>query len=255
MGAIELDGAYNVRDLGGLPTVEDARTRDGLLYRGDSLDALTGPDQDCLFRELGVGVVIDLRSQPEVAPAAWRDTVRYYQFPLISGEKIGKEKFPDGIPAELGKLYLDNLEEGGEAVRATFGALAEHLSAGTPCVVHCAAGRDRTGVIVAVLLSLLGVTDEAIALDYSASNRNAGQVQRKLAQNPLYANGPVRAGRAPIAMPEVISVFLGLLRDTYGGAEGYAAQAGLDSALIKTLRAALLGPPPASVPAGPAPVP
>lgn len=243
MGAIELDGAYNVRDLGGLPTGDGGQTRRGLLYRGDSLDALSGHDQDLLFGQLGIGVVVDLRTRPEVAPAAWRDgPVRYFQFPLISERKMGTEPFPVGQPEDLGRLYLSNLAEGEEAVRDTLAVLAEYLAQPTPCIVHCAAGRDRTGVIMAELMSMLGVTDEAIARDYSQSNRHAAEVARRLAANPLYANGQSRTGYEAIAVPEAMRAFLRLLRERFGSAEEYALAAGLRPEQVDQLRAALIEP-------------
>ncbi|HEV2371103.1 MAG TPA: tyrosine-protein phosphatase [Streptosporangiaceae bacterium] len=243
MSAIELDGAYNVRDLGGLPTEGGSQTRYGLLYRGDSLDAISPHDQDTLFHQLGIGVVVDLRTRPEVAPAAWRDgSVQYYQFPLISERKMGTEPFPVGQPEDLGRLYMSNLEDGQEPVRATLEVLAEHLSKGTPCIVGCAAGRDRTGVIMAVLLSMLGVTDDAIAQDYSESNRHAAEVALRLASNPLYANGQPPTGYEAIAVPEAMLAFLRLLRERFSSARQFALDAGLRPEQVDQLRAALIEP-------------
>jgi protein-tyrosine phosphatase len=198
MSIIELEGAYNVRDVGGLATADGRQTRHALLYRGDSLDAITDSDQDLLFRKLKIGAVIDVRARKEIACAAWRDSaVRYYQLAVIGDENAGTSPLPVSDPPELAKVYLADLQRGAPALCEILEVLAEQLGAGIPCIVHCAAGRDRTGGIMAVLLAAIGVGDEEIARDYVLSNHHARHVERRLAENPLYANGQV-TGHGPV---------------------------------------------------------
>ena len=242
MTAVELQGAYNVRDIGGLRTDGGARTRPGLLYRGDSLDAISAADEKILFGELGIGTVIDVRTPAEVSPALWRESgVGYRQIPLIAPEFLGKQPMAQARPAELAACYLGDLQRGAAALRQILTVLAAELDRGVPCLVHCAAGRDRTGSIMAVLLAAVGVTDADIAADYLRSNQRAGHVTRRLAANPMYANGLAAAGGPVLASAETIAVLLALIRQDSGSATGFLARCGLDPAVLAALAAALLG--------------
>jgi protein tyrosine/serine phosphatase len=241
MGAIELDGAYNVRELGGLVTRDGGRTRHCVLYRGDSLDVISERDQDVLFNKLHIGAVIDVRSKQEITYAKWKGSaVLYYQLALLGDQEIGTRAFPNAAPEKLAEVYLSNLQQGISAVCATFEVLASHLGAGTPCIIHCAAGRDRTGAIVATLLAALGVRDEDIARDYVQSNVHAHHVTQRLAENPLYANGRTDDGEPVMASPETILVFLRLLRGTYGTPALFLIRSGLAATVLTQLHQALV---------------
>src|ERR1700733_6938204 len=171
MAIVELDGAYNVRDLGGLHLVNGGLTRNGVLYRSDSLDCISEHDEEILFNRLGIGAVIDLRTSAEVGNADWRDgRIKYSLCPLIAESRLGREPFPSGNPQELARVYLDNVRDGHQAVGEIFRSLHYFLSIEVPCIFCCAAGRDRTGVIAALLLSLVGVDLNDIAKDYVCSN-------------------------------------------------------------------------------------
>lgn len=241
MGVIELDGAYNVRELGGLTTAGGGQTRHRLLFRGDSLDAISARDEDLLFDQLHIGVVIDVRSKQEIAFAKWKESaVRYYQIPLADDDDVGKQPYGNNTPEELAKACLGSLQQGSSAVRATFDVLAASLSAEIPCMVHCAAGRDRTGAIIAVLLAALGVSDNDIALDYVESNRHAHRVAQRLAENPLYANGQAADGKPALASADTILRLLALLRARYGTPADFLLESGLAPAALAQLRTALV---------------
>jgi len=217
MTAVELQGAYNVRDLGGLRTSDGRRTRHGLVYRGDSLDHLTGSDTELLFSKLGIGAVIDLRTKEETDMAGERYPVPGYRYSILAEGRLGREPFPSDDPEELAKVYLSNLDHGRAAAVAAIEIVAHYLSADVPSLFHCAAGRDRTGIISAILLGLVNVTDEQIAADYVASNRHARLVTRKLATNPLYSDSGARGREVILLKPETIGEFLRLLREKFGG--------------------------------------
>jgi len=244
MTAVELQGAYNVRDVGGLRADGGGWTRPGLLYRGDSLDALSAADEKVLFGELGIGTVIDVRTPAEVSPAPWRESgVGYRQIPLIAPEFLGKQPMAQAAPPQLAAAYLSDLQRGAGALREICAVLAAELERGVPCLVHCAAGRDRTGAIMAVLLSAIGVTDAEVAADYTRSNRHAGHVTQRLAANPMYANGLSASGDPVLAEPETITVLLSLIRQASGSPVRFLAACGVDRALLARLAAALVGPP------------
>ena len=240
MSVIDLDGAYNVREVGGLATLDGGRTRHRLLYRGDSLDAISARDADLLFNKLGIGAVIDVRSKPEIAYAKWRDAVDYHHLPLIEEGSIGKQPFPSAIPTELAKAYLSDLQEGRSQLRAIAEVLAGHLSSARPCIVHCAAGRDRTGAIFAVLLAAVGVRDEDIAADYAQSNRSARHVAQRLAANPLYANGQTAAREPVMASVDTIAGLLALLRRSYQTPARFLLGSGLAATVLTRLEKALV---------------
>jgi protein-tyrosine phosphatase len=247
MRAIELDGAHNVRELGGLVTRDDGWTRHCVLYRGDSLDAISERDEDLLFNKLHIGAVIDVRSDQEITYAKWKDSaVRYHRLSLLGDQAIGRQAFPNAAPEKLAKVYLSNLQQGISAVCATFEVLASHLSAGVPCIIHCAAGRDRTGAIIATLLAALDVCDEDIARDYVQSNVHAHHVTQRLAENPLYANGRAEDGKPVMASAETILRFLALLRGTYETPAHFLIGSGLAATALAQLQKALVEYPPGS---------
>ncbi|MGN6791703.1 MAG: tyrosine-protein phosphatase, partial [Streptosporangiaceae bacterium] len=187
MTAVDLEGAANVRDLGGLRTRDRRRTRYGLIYRGDSLDSITPADSKILFDKLDIATIVDLRTAAETELKELSFPAQRYRFSVLAEGRLGREPFPSDDPAELAKVYLNNLEGGRGAIKQTFEVIAENLQAGVPTLFHCAAGRDRTGIMAALLLDTVDVTFGEIARDYVQSNRNARRVTKKLAENPLYA--------------------------------------------------------------------
>ena len=236
MTAIELQGAYNVRDLGGLRTKDGRITRPGVIYRGDSLDNLTAGDEKILFEKLGIGTIVDLRTQAETEGKDLYFPVPRCRFSLLVEGRLGHEPFPSDDPAELGKVYLANLESGRAAVKGTFDIIAANLKAGVATLFHCAAGRDRTGVMAALLLGLVGVTDGQIAMDYVQSNRNARRVTRKLAENPLYADNNHDRPEVILLHERTILNFMRLLRDKYGTPELFCRECGVSKETIAVIR-------------------
>jgi protein-tyrosine phosphatase len=235
MTAVDLSGAYNVRDLGGLRTVDGRRTRHGLVYRGDSLDAITEDDARILFGELGIGTIVDLRTQAETELSRADFPVPRYRFSVLVEGRLGHEPFPSDDPDELAKVYLGNLETGRAAVKGTLDIVAANLQRNVATLFHCAAGRDRTGIIAALLLALVGVTNGQIAQDYVQSNRNARRVTKKLAENPLYANGSARP-EVILLREQTILGFLRLLREQGGGPEQFCLDSGVSSETIEIIR-------------------
>jgi protein-tyrosine phosphatase len=235
MTAVELQGAYNVRDLGGLRTSGGRRTRHGLVYRGDSLDHLTGSDTELLFSKLGIGAVIDLRTKEETAMARERYPVPGYRYSILAEGRLGREPFPSDDPEELAKVYLSNLDQGRAAAVAAIEVAGHYMSADVPVIFHCAAGRDRTGIISAILLALVNVTDEQIAADYVASNRHARLVTRKLAANPLYSDSAERGREVILLKPETIGEFLRLLREKFGGPRQFLLDSGVATETISVI--------------------
>lgn len=234
MTAVDLSGAYNVRDLGGLKAKDGRVTRSGVVYRSDSLDHITPSDADILFNQLHIGTIIDLRTKAETQLAGTLFPVPRYRYSVLVEGRLGKEPFPSDDPIELAKVYLQNIDTGRAAVKATCEIIARNLGAGVATLFHCAAGRDRTGIIAAVLLGLVGVTDGQIAMDYVQSNRNARRVTKRLAENPLYANHEDRPAVILLNEKTIIG-FMRLLRDTYGGPRQFCLDSGVTQEIISTI--------------------
>ncbi|MGO9077586.1 MAG: tyrosine-protein phosphatase [Streptosporangiaceae bacterium] len=240
MGAVELDGAFNVRDVGGLSMLGGGRIRPGLLYRGDSLDAISAPDQDLLFGHLRIGVVVDVRTTAEISFAPWRESrVRYCQIPLVDARSLGTQPMAAATAGQLAGMYLSDLRHGAQALARILTVLADHLGADVPCLVHCAAGRDRTGAIMAVLLAAAGVRDEDIAGDYVQSNHHVHHVTARLAANPLYANGLTASHQPVPAQPETVTLLLAAVRREYGTVARFLLDCGLRPDALEHLTAAL----------------
>jgi protein-tyrosine phosphatase len=244
MTAIELQGAYNVRDLGGLRTRDGRITRAGVIYRGDSLDKITSADDKILFDKLGIGTIIDLRTKAETELVELNFPVPRYRYSVLVEGRLGHEPFPTDDPVELAKVYLSNLDGGRAAVKATFDLIAANLQAGIATLFHCAAGRDRTGIMAALLLSLVGVTDGQIAMDYVQSNRNARRVTRKLAENPLYANNDKGRPEVILLHERTILGFMKLLREQLDGPRQFCLDSGLTPEAIAAIEAGFVVAPP-----------
>jgi protein-tyrosine phosphatase len=232
-----LAGAFNFRDLGGLPARDGRHTRRGLLFRSDSLQALTPGDVATLRDGFGLKVVVDLRLAREVAEEgrgllASCPEIDYVNAPLemASVRSIAPQEV-------LNTLYRQCLESASMAHAVE--RIAAH--AGQPTLFHCAAGKDRTGVVAAMVLSVMGVDDEAIVADYLASAPNMPKMLERFATWPRYREHLAAMPPQVYAVEEQpIRIFLAELRKGHGGALAWAARRGIpSSALAGLVRAGL----------------
>ena len=163
-----LQGAYNLRDLGGLPTEDGGRTRTGRVFRSDSLQSVTADDVALLHQRLGVRSLIDLRGADEVVSEgrgllADRE-IRYVNLPLVQEDGTLVSYLEDGRTVDLVPRYLSYLDSPGRMMLRAIELISESDTA--PTVFFCAAGKDRTGVLTALVLRLAGVEPEAVVEDY-----------------------------------------------------------------------------------------
>jgi protein-tyrosine phosphatase len=159
---IRLDGTRNLRDTGGYPASDGRRTRWRTLLRSDELTVLPAHARDEL-RQLGVRQFVDLRWPNELASspnvfAGDRD-IRYASIPLLADDP--SPEF--GLDGMYRHVLDERWEQLGEVIRALL------APGGLPVVIGCAAGKDRTGVTIALLLALCGVPDSVIVADYAMS--------------------------------------------------------------------------------------
>jgi protein tyrosine/serine phosphatase len=240
---VPLDGAFNFRDLGGLATRDGAVTRTGVMFRSDALHHLVPSDVDHLT-ELGMRTIIDLRSSVELdrsgrGPLADTD-MQWVHAPLSHGDAAAGRVLPPALAeGDLGRHYVDSLAERSE----TLAEVIEHLATrdNLPAVFHCTAGKDRTGMVAALVLSLVGVADDVIVHDYTLTDARMGSVMERIRASGDFPE-PVtpmleRVGRAEAASMEK---FLAAVRATHGDAEGWARDAGLSDDALASLRAVLV---------------
>ncbi len=165
---LPLEGALNVRDLGGYET-DRGKTRSHVFLRADNLAALTEGDLTFL-REYGVTCAVDLRAQLEREsspdPLERQPWAEYHSVPML--DQLNSRNFEDKFPDTMGQVYLDLLEGSGPA----FARLAALLAQAQGCALfHCTAGKDRTGVTALLLLDLAGVSRQDIAEDYAVTEQ------------------------------------------------------------------------------------
>jgi protein-tyrosine phosphatase len=237
---IELEGCHNFRDLGGYPAAGGKSVRWRTLFRADGLHDLTQRDVLHLRGELGLGEVVDLRSSGEVEldgrGLLAREPIRIQHLPLFDGRVARGSRPPPEL--SLGQLYLLTLERAGGAFARVLLALA---GARSPAVFHCSAGKDRTGMVSALVLGLLDVEDEVIVADYAATREHLDAIVARLTSSRGYDG--VFAELPPETLhaePRSMLELLGGLRERWGGARGYARAVGVDDASVERLRTHLL---------------
>jgi protein-tyrosine phosphatase len=249
---ITLDGAVNARDLGGLPTVDGSFTRGKRLLRADNLQGLSGDDVSLLVEEYGLTRVVDLRSVAEVSaegpgPLFGVESVDYVHHSVIPAEDGGtsnvvfevllarQERFASANPDDVvSGHYLGYLEDRPDSVVAALRAIA-----GTPgaALVHCAAGKDRTGVIVALALLAVGVQQEAVVADYVATGSRIEAILARLRGSATYAQSVDRIS-AEQHTPRAggMERFLGLVDSQHGGVTRWLVGQGFGPGDIDRLR-------------------
>ncbi len=242
----ELDGPANFRDLGGYPTASGGVTRRGRLFRSDSLSYLSERDVAALRDELGVRTVIDLRAGHEVeeyghGPLA--EHVRQLHLPIVdqTREPPTPRRLIRRAPKfqTLDEIYGFMLRE----YAARFGAVLAVIADGDnhPLVFHCAAGKDRTGLVAALVLSLCGVADDAIVTDFAfTESRMPEIIARHTARAEEAAGDAEVAGQQYGAQAATMHAVLESVRGEFGSVDEYVRSTGLTDDDIAGLRAALV---------------
>ncbi|MCR2803528.1 tyrosine-protein phosphatase [Paenibacillus soyae] len=234
---LRLEGAYNVRDIGGYAAAEGLAVQKGRFLRADGLHRLTDRDQDAIIG-LGVRTVIDLRHARELAEKrnVFHNSERasYYNVSLINPAAAAHVSI-----RSLGDMYVSMLDHCGPLLREVFERMAE---AEGGVLFHCAAGKDRTGVVAALLLDLAGVERSVIVADYAETEANLAPIMDEIRQDrpeqipaEMYE---LFLGSAPSNMEQMLDH----LHGKFGGAERYFAQIGLSGDQVAALKRMLLQP-------------
>jgi protein-tyrosine phosphatase len=247
---VRLDGTTNTRDLGGLPTTDGGRTASGRILRSDNLQTLSDDDVHRLVGEIRLREVIDLRTTAEIllegrGPLRDVPEVAHRHFTLLPERGHHTDVFaveedePLDLPEAWGesllprqtaahdqeeppavRSYLGYLADRGDAVVEALRALAEPVDGAS--LVHCAAGKDRTGVVVALALAVAGVGHDEIVRDYAMTADVIEALVAKLAASPTYAEDMERrdvASHTPRA--DTMDRLLTVLDERFGGPVGW----------------------------------
>ena len=236
---IPLQGCFNFRDLGGYRARDGRMVRSGALFRSDALHFMTPEDMALAQTSLGLSTVVDLRNPDEAADAGrWPadgSSVRYRNIPFLEDRDISHPVEGADPVARLTEIYTWIIANAGERVAQALNLLAEDQT--LPAVVHCTAGKDRTGVLSAITLGLLGVDEEQVMADYILTNQVIGVLGERLRQRPGNEGRPLYMFEAqPRAMERALSD----LNNGWGGPEGFILAHGVTPDTVQRLRDALL---------------
>jgi protein-tyrosine phosphatase len=237
---IPLEGCFNFRDIGGYPTRGGRQVRWRQLFRSDGLHALTPADVRSLRDEVALGQIVDLRSTFELRSEGRgllaHEPIEFHHLPLFDGDAATQRQ--QGTEMTLADRYALLAEFAAARIARVVVTLA---AATGPAVFHCAAGKDRTGVISAILLGLLGVDDEIIVADYAATRESLEAIVDRLMSLEGYRT--MLSALPPDTLhanPETMVALLERLRARWGSLEDYALAAGVDAASIARLTARLV---------------
>jgi protein-tyrosine phosphatase len=242
MEFIDFARVFNFRDAGGYATRDGRTVRTGLLYRADNLGSLRSEDQ-ARFAELGIRTIIDLRQPreieklggraPEWACSLWHNVA--LKNPAWLAEDYSAA---DGPAAFLVARYLESARLTGTEYAKVLAILADPSAA--PAAVHCLGGRDRTGMVFALLLDLLGVPDEDIAADYHFTELATARYMAWY--RSVKPDAEDLAPYLAVTPSSVILTVLGELRAEYGSIEDYVVAHGLLPERVEMLRKLYLSP-------------
>ena len=241
--AREPEGVHNFRELGPYPIADGGHIRPGMIYRAGALELMTEADAAWLGDDIHVKTILDLR-HPEERTTASAHALHERVLPLSI--------FPEGqtqesLIAELNglygmgpspKRYLHYLEVGGERMAEAFRLFARESA--YPVLIHCTAGKDRTGVLVGMIMDVLGASHADIAAEYGLSDASIDRLIDYLRSTGRALQGSEAEIRARLSTPpERMAGFIDLLREEHGGAEAFFLAKGVTAAEIAAVRECL----------------
>ncbi len=241
--ALPYPGVHNIRSLGGYVTQGGTTTRDGGYWRGCALSGIAREHHDDLISR-GLKTIIDLRRDDEISndpnPLAVDSRVKYVNLPLFDGlapiDQMAKEA---RAPFDMGYRYRRALDEVPGNIARVLNTMVQADQGGI--YFHCTAGKDRTGVIAALLLSNAGVDRETIIAEYALTAQLGRALMQRL-QAAIQDRGatPERAARIIASDPDTMRATLTHLDETYGGPVAYLDKIGIDEASRRVLASRLI---------------
>jgi protein-tyrosine phosphatase len=240
---VEVAGCVNFRDAGGWRTVEGGVVRPGLLYRSDDPIRITPAGRRAVER-LGLAMVIDLRQQTQFSRTpGFLDPARTTHVPLVDQVVDHADPPPLDTARDIADLYAGMLDQSRKQVGRVLDLVAEHVTDG-PVLVHCAFGKDRAGLVTAIIHSAIGVRPDHIVADYVRSDaparrRRSSMIQRPLEDDPPVARLPENLFRAS---SETMELVLARAVEQHGSLDAWAASFPTAPSTIERLRATLVDP-------------
>ena len=236
---IVLEGAVNFRDQGGYPTENGRFVKWRRLFRSDSLHDLTESDVQTITGALGLTTIVDLRSINSVLEDGRGllalSGIAYHNYPFL--ERRGIEPPTSGSdPGErLTAIYQWILLNAGTLMAQAFNALAQDVN--QPALFHCNAGKDRTGVLGATLLSVLGVSREDVVADFLMTNEVIDGILARIKKMPGFQDSTRDGIMAP---QSAIEKFLDVMQREFGGPESYLLRHGVQQETINVFKESML---------------
>lgn len=226
MRRFNFKNVFNCRELGGYCT-PDGLTKDAVFLRSDNTTGLTDKEIQQL-KDYGLSTVIDLRHKPEISeepdPFESDGDIDYQNIAVTDYASFTTEDLNEIL---LSDLYI-TMSENKQFIRSVFESLAK--AQGT-VLFHCAAGKDRTGLISALLLKLMGVSDSDVVADYQVSNTYLIEKYKDMKENPS-----LRYVNLYDSKPETMFTFLNYLEKRYGSIENYFRDKELSSETLSQIR-------------------
>ncbi len=221
------DGLYNLRDLGGYSTADGRVTRTGILFRSEAFFRLSASSRNDLFQSLHLNTIIDLRSQQERQDQGYveiSDGQRLLHLPLLDvsvDSDLNREQ-----PDYLAKVYRAILVSRPRSLREAIATIVDPDN--WPLLFHCAAGKDRTGIVAMLTLSLAHVPNDLIAADYALTEHALRNV---LAANDPELDPASWRDLPPTvigSVPATALATLAFIDESYGSVSNYLVDLGLD---------------------------
>jgi protein-tyrosine phosphatase len=239
---VPFEGVLNFRDLGGYETEDGRRTRWGRLFRSDSMHDLTENDL-VVFRGLGIASVVDLRSNSEVERTGRGllagEAHKFVNVPVLSNYEINEPRENGFDEDYLSRRYLQYLDVGAPAIVRVVEEMT--VAENYPLVFNCFLGKDRTGVLAALVLGCLGVERSTIVEDYALTEARVAYIVEKLRRDPVQSDAIDRSDPVLLgARHATMTNFLAEVDERFGGPVAWARDAGVSSESIGRLRDLLL---------------
>jgi protein-tyrosine phosphatase len=234
---IDIEGMVNVRDLGGLRTRTGQVTKHGVIVRGDAPHRISNRSRQQMI-DRGLQTVIDMRYAHELAQRpnrfAGHPQVDFKHIPLyVETSYMGMIR----QIRDLGGWYCTIIDQGGVPIRTILRTLAH--APGTT-LLHCYIGKDRTGILTALLLQLVGVSDEDIVDDYAQSHQNVQAINDEIQSVRPFFVPKAQFENLIAAKHEYINTLLTHLATTYTDAAGYMQSIGVTNEEVAAIRAKLI---------------